>query len=84
MLILDGLEIDLLLDQGGNLRPAEIKATVNPGPEDLRNLRRFRDLAGNQALNATFFHLGQTQARIAESALVPWTNVDATVAGWGQ
>ncbi len=79
----DGLEVDLVLDQGGRLRTAEIKATTSPRPDDIQAQRRFAELAQERSGDGTVFHLGVSEASIQSVRFVPWQSVDATVAGWG-
>lgn len=80
----DGLESDLILDQGGRLRSAEIKATTSPGPGDLVAQRRFAGLAGSCHAGSTVFHLGSNSGQLLGVDLRPWQDVDATVAAWGR
>lgn len=79
----DGLEVDLVLDQGGRLRTAEIKATTSPRPDDATAQRRFAALAPERFAGGTVFHLGTMHAPIQGIHFAPWTAVDATVAAWG-
>lgn len=74
----DGLEVDLILDQGGRLRSAKIKATATPGPGDLVAQRRFAALAPERHGDGTLFHLGTDHAPIHDIHLAPWTMVDQT------
>ena len=79
----DGLEVDLVLDQGGKLRTAEIKATTSPGPGDCVAQNRFAELALERFAGGTVFHLGTAENTIQSTRFVPWHAVDAAVAGWG-
>lgn len=79
----DGLEVDLILDQGGRLRVAEIKATTSPGPGDLTAQLRFNELAAERVGDGTLFHLGAEDCMMRGIRCVPWHAVDTTVGDWG-
>ena len=79
----DGLEVDLILDQGGRLRVAEIKATTSPGPADLTAQLRFNQLAAERVGDGTLFHLGAEDCMMRGIHCVPWHAVDTTVGDWG-
>ena len=69
----DGLEVDLVIEHGLTLTPIEIKATTSPGPADLVALRALQSLAPKQVTAGALLHLGETNAMINGTQLIPWT-----------
>ena len=71
----DGLEVDLVTEDGGLLRPVEIKATTSPRPDDAAALRRFLELAGDRARGGAVIHLGELVMEQQGIRFAPWTRV---------
>lgn len=73
----DGLEIDVMVEQGRHLIPIEIKATTAPGPQHLAGIRKLRSFAGDRVNGGGLIHLGTTEASMDGLRLVPWNRLDA-------
>ena len=80
----DGLEIDLVLEQGARLTTAEVKATTSPRSQDAQSQQRFVELAGERVVGRTVFHLGAENTSIQGCRYAPWHAVDSVVEAWGQ
>jgi predicted AAA+ superfamily ATPase len=63
----DGLEVDLILQLGAKLVPAEIKLTTTPAVPHLNCLKRFRALAGEELCEP-----GILLCRVAEQQPLPF------------
>ncbi|MBI5551722.1 MAG: ATP-binding protein [Desulfobacterales bacterium] len=65
-----GNEIDLVFDLDGAVHAVEIKATRNPGPKEVRNLKQFG--AGmDRPVRRYLFHLGEAYGEVEDIRLIP-------------
>ncbi|MDN5881630.1 MAG: hypothetical protein L0H37_04580 [Nitrosospira sp.] len=76
-----GLEVDTLIDEGGELIATEVKSTATPSASQYANLLRFRDqmasTAGSlrRAPQLRLVHGGE-QAAVPEGVeLIPWHTI---------
>lgn len=80
----DGIEIDLVLEQGAGLLPIEAKATATPGSREAASIEKVRRLAGRdplvRVLPGFVLHGGDVAESIGVDRLVPWQAVDAGLA----
>jgi predicted AAA+ superfamily ATPase len=65
-----GNEIDLVFEKDGTIYAIEIKATRNPGPKDLRNLKQFGDRL-NRPVRRYLFYLGEDYGTVGSVSLIP-------------
>lgn len=65
-----GREIDLVFESDGALFAVEVKATRNPGPRDIANLREFGRALG-RPVRMILFHLGEAIDEVDGVRLVP-------------
>jgi uncharacterized protein len=81
----DGLEIDLMIEQGNALIPIECKATETAAPTEAKNIRHLRTLSrqrGGALVSPGFIVYAGDEARvIGEDRFVPWTAIDEAVVG---
>ena len=79
----DGLEIDLLIEQGNALIPIECKATETAAPNEAKNIRHLRSLSrqrGGVAVSPGLIVYAGLDARVtAEDRFVPWSAIDEAV-----
>lgn len=72
----NGLEVDVIIEQGGQIRPIEIKSGHTLASDATTALNRWTALAGNQTLPPTLIYGGsQTMQRKGVSVL-PWQHSD--------
>jgi hypothetical protein len=70
------LEVDFVIEKGGNLIPIEVKASTRPGSGDLRSLLAFRDEYPEQFLGGLLLHDGNEVQWLSDRILsVPWHRV---------
>lgn len=72
----DGLEVDVLAEQGGILRPVEVKASVTASVELTHSLRKWRGLARASSGEAAVVYGGAEDREIGGIRLIPWHRVD--------
>jgi uncharacterized protein len=71
-----GDEVDFLIERKGKLLPIEVKATENPGYNDSKGLRAFKDEYGADVLGGLLLHGGEKTYWVAEAVLAaPWWKV---------
>ena len=75
----DGLEVDLILDQGDRLLPIEIKASATPGPNLTENLEKWRDISKRDetisGLPGLVIYGGAEAISLGEDRFVPWNAI---------
>jgi predicted AAA+ superfamily ATPase len=75
----DGLEVDLILDQGDRLLPIEIKASATPSPNLSENLRKWRDISKRDetisGLPGLVIYGGAEAISLGEDRFVPWNAI---------
>lgn len=63
----EGLEIDAVLERrNGDVSAIEIKATSSPGENDLRAMRKFKEVAGAQFRRGVLLYGGSKQLTFGE------------------
>lgn len=67
-----GHEIDLLLQEGGEIRPVEIKSGATIQREAMRGLEKWRDIAGNEAGRPMLVYGGIESQQRSELDIVSW------------
>ena len=72
-----GLEIDLLLEDGGNLTPVEIKSGQTVASDFMTSLRKWCELSGIPDRPALLVYGGTTSFVNGNISLVPWRNLAA-------
>ncbi len=72
-----GLEIDLLLEDGGNLTPVEIKSGQTVAADFMTSLRKWCELSGIPDRPALLVYGGTTSFVNGNISLVPWRNLAA-------
>jgi len=70
-----GLEIDVLAEQAGRLRPIEIKSGATLASDWWNGLNRWLELAGTEAVDPTLVYGGETPWRRDAASAVPWRNL---------
>jgi predicted AAA+ superfamily ATPase len=71
-----GDEVDFVIERKGKLLPIEVKATENPGYNDSKGLRAFREEYRTDASGGLLLHGGDKTYWIAEGVLAaPWWKV---------
>jgi uncharacterized protein len=71
-----GEEVDFLIERKGKLLPIEVKATQNPGYNDSKGLRAFKEEYAADVLGGLLLHAGEKIYWIAEGVLAaPWWKV---------
>ncbi len=75
-----GLEIDVLAEQAGRLRPIEIKSGATLASDWWDGLNRWLKLAGAEAGDPTLVYGGETPWRRDAASAVPWRNLGALAA----
>ena len=74
-----GLEIDLLLEDGGNLTPVEIKSGQTVAADFMTSLRKWCELSGIPDRPALLVCGGSTSFANGNISIVPWRNLAALV-----
>jgi len=74
-----GLEIDLLLEDGGNLTPVEIKSGQTVASDFMTSLRKWCELSGIPDRPALLVYGGTTSFANGNISIVPWRNLAASV-----
>ena len=67
-----GLEIDLLLEDGGKITPIEIKSGATVLNEMLQNLQKWGELASNEAASPKLIYGGKKTQQRAGVKIIPW------------
>lgn len=67
-----GHEIDVLMDSGGQLMPIEIKSGQTFASDWLEGLRKWLQLAGNEAQQPTVIYGGEDRWNEGEIQILPW------------
>lgn len=68
-----GVEVDFVIETGERLLAVEAKTTTNPGYQDTRGLRLFRDEYGERCAGGILLHAGDETQWMADGVLaVPW------------
>jgi uncharacterized protein len=67
-----GLEIDLAIEEGGDLKPVEIKSGQTIVPEFLTNLKKWAELAGVGNRSATLIYGGDRELSREDITILPW------------
>lgn len=65
-----GHEVDLVFETGEAVYAVEVKATRNPGPRDLRNLREFEDRR-KRPVRRFLFYAGEEYGEVENVRLIP-------------
>jgi predicted AAA+ superfamily ATPase len=74
-----GLEVDLLLDDGSNLKPVEIKSGQTIVPDFMTSLKKWCELSGLPNRPAWLVYGGMTGHTNGNISIVPWSEL-ATLA----
>jgi len=72
-----GLELDVLVDQAGKLRPIEIKSGATLASDFWRPMKTWLALAGDDAISPTVIYGGKLAWKDEPGNVVPWTNLAA-------
>ena len=72
----DGLEVDVLAEEGLALRPIEVKASATPAPRLVRSVERWSALAGDAALPGAVIYGGDQRRGHRDVEFVPWSELD--------
>jgi uncharacterized protein len=67
-----GLEIDLLMEEGENLTPIEIKSGTTIAADFMDNLKKWSALANNPAQPLWLIYGGDRQFVVENTRIVPW------------
>jgi predicted AAA+ superfamily ATPase len=70
-----GLEVDLLAERGGELRPLEIKSGQTIAADFCQGLNRWRDLAHQSAAPAWLIYGGDQPFRSGTVEVIPWAGL---------
>lgn len=70
-----GLEIDLIIDRGQTLIPVEIKAGQTVNPDFLKNLEKWKTLAGEVAQTAFLVYGGEQAQKRSTAHILPWNDL---------
>lgn len=71
----NGKEIDLLVEQGENITPIEIKATHTPSPFLAKTIDEIKSLSKGAFSNGYVIYGGNTEIAYKDSSFVSWKNV---------
>jgi len=72
-----GLEVDLLLEEGLDMIPVEIKSGQTIVPDYLAGLKKWCDLSGAPERSAMLVYGGATESRARNISIVPWGHLSA-------
>jgi predicted AAA+ superfamily ATPase len=67
-----GHEVDLLVEQGGQLQAVEIKSGATPGQDAMRGLEKWRQLAGEEAGRPCLVYGGSEAQSRSDIDILPW------------
>lgn len=70
-----GLEVDVLVDQGGRLMPIEIKSGATLATDWFKGLSQWLKLAGDDAVNPRLLYGGDTPWNQGNVEVLPWRSV---------
>lgn len=70
-----GLEVDLLVDDGIDLKPIEIKSGQTIAPDFLTSLRKWCELSGNPDRPAVLVYGGDKELSNYNVSIIPWRNL---------
>lgn len=70
-----GLEVDLLVDDGINLKPVEIKSGQTIAPDFLTSLKKWCELSGNPDRPAVLVYGGDKEISNYNVSIIPWRNL---------
>jgi predicted AAA+ superfamily ATPase len=70
-----GLEIDVLMEQSGKLRPIEIKSSSTLHSDFWQPMATWLKLAGEDAVEPTLIYGGEAQWRDKHGIAVPWSEI---------
>jgi len=70
-----GLEVDLLLDDGVNLKPVEIKSGQTIAPDFLASLKMWCELSGTTEHYAVLIYGGDKELSNHNISIIPWRNL---------
>lgn len=70
-----GLEVDLLLEDGPDVMPVEIKSGQTIAPDFLKGLKKWRELSGAPERPAMLVYGGTTAHTADYVAIVPWRDL---------
>ncbi|HEX7026238.1 MAG TPA: ATP-binding protein [Gammaproteobacteria bacterium] len=71
-----GLEIDLIIDRGQTLIPVEIKAGQTISQDFMKNLEKWKALAGKTAQSAFLVHGGEQAQKRTAAHILSWNNLE--------
>ncbi|MEE8057439.1 MAG: ATP-binding protein [Pseudomonadales bacterium] len=72
----NGLEIDVIIDQGDELIPVEIKAGQTINKDFFKNLKKWRALAGDKANQAYLIYGGDQVQDRSDANVLPWRHLE--------
>lgn len=72
----NGLEVDVIIDQGNTLIPVEIKAGQTINKDFFKNLKKYRSLAGDQAEKAYLVYGGDEDQDRSDAQVLAWRNLE--------
>ena len=70
-----GLEIDVLMEQAGKLRPIEIKSGSNLYSDFWQPMAQWLELAGDDATSPTLIYGGDTKWNDKHGTAIPWRQI---------
>jgi hypothetical protein len=74
-----GLEVDLLLEDGPDVMPVEIKSGQTIAPDFLNGLKKWRELSGSPERPAMLVYGGSAAHTAHNVAIVPWQQLPGRV-----
>lgn len=74
----DGHEVDLIIDQGDNLRPVEIKSGTTLNADFFKSIKKWRHQAGERCIDATLIHGGDQKGKMDDIEYLPWPELAST------
>lgn len=74
-----GLEVDLLVEKGGELHPVEVKSGQTIGSDFLDSLKKWSGFAGRQDKPAWLVYGGDTLLKNGNVDIVPWRELSGLV-----
>ena len=70
-----GLEVDIVMETAGKLRPIEIKSGETLATDWFRGINKWLQLAGDEALSPTLIYGGTVPWNKDKVDIIPWMNV---------
>jgi predicted AAA+ superfamily ATPase len=70
-----GLEVDILVDQAGKLRPIEIKSGATLSADSWRPMKTWLAIAGDEAISPTMVYGGDTPWKDETGDIIPWSKI---------